>query len=78
MIPSRHISAQEMAQRVSRFEALKPFSSGGIYLNFLTEEESQRRINTAFGAETYDRLRRIKTVYDPDNLFRGNLNIPPL
>jgi FAD/FMN-containing dehydrogenase len=60
------------------FDALKPYSSGGIYLNFLTEEESQRRINSAFGSETFDRLRRIKTVYDPDNIFRGNLNIPPL
>ena len=58
-------------------EALKPFSSGGSLLNFLTEEEGEGRIRAAYDPATYDRLRRIKTVYDPDNLFRGNLNIPP-
>jgi FAD/FMN-containing dehydrogenase/AraC-like DNA-binding protein len=60
------------------FDALKPFSSGSAYVNYLTAEEGEARVRGAYGATVYDRLRRIKTIYDPENLFRGNLNIPPL
>ena len=34
------------------------------------------RTADAYGAN-YQRLQRVKATYDPDNLFRGNLNIPP-
>ncbi|MYZ47309.1 FAD-binding oxidoreductase [Rhizobiales bacterium L72] len=60
------------------FEATKPFGSGAAYVNFLTEEEAPGRIRAAYGEALYRRLRAIKTAYDPENLFRGNLNIPPL
>jgi len=60
------------------FNALKPFSSGAAYVNFLTAEEGETRLHAAYGNALYERLRRTKTTYDPDNLFRGNLNIPPM
>jgi FAD/FMN-containing dehydrogenase len=47
-------------------------------VNFLTDEEGEARVRAAYGAALYDRLRRVKTIYDPENVFRGNLNIPPL
>jgi len=56
---------------------LKPFSTGGTYMNFLTEEESGDRIESAFGAN-FDRLSKIKTKWDPDNFFRANKNIVPV
>jgi FAD/FMN-containing dehydrogenase len=59
------------------FDAVTPFSSGGVYVNFLTAEESGGRLRAAYGDATYDRLRRVKAAYDPENIFRGNLNIPP-
>jgi FAD/FMN-containing dehydrogenase len=55
---------------------IKPFSSGGTYLNF-TVDEGQDRIVAAFGPEKYDRLATIKARYDPDNVFRHNQNIKP-
>ena len=58
--------------------AVKPFSSGAAYVNFLTDEEGDARLRAAYGPARYEKLRRIKTRYDPGNLFRGNLNIPPL
>jgi FAD/FMN-containing dehydrogenase len=58
------------------WQALKPFSTGGTYLNFLTEEEGDARVRDALGAN-YDRLIDIKTKWDPDNLFRTNKNIAP-
>jgi FAD/FMN-containing dehydrogenase len=59
------------------FAALEPHTSGAAYVNFLTEEEAAGRLGAAFGGPVLERLRRIKSTYDPENIFRGNLNIPP-
>ena len=55
---------------------LKAYSTGGTYVNFLTEEEGADRIQDAYGGN-YERLIDIKTQYDPDNFFRTNKNITP-
>jgi FAD/FMN-containing dehydrogenase len=55
---------------------MRRFSTGGTYINFLTEEEGDDRIHDAYG-ENYERLVEIKRKYDPDNLFRINKNIAP-
>jgi FAD/FMN-containing dehydrogenase len=56
--------------------ALGPMSTGGAYVNFLGEEGGAR-IRAAYGESTYDRLAQLKRLYDPENLFRHNQNIPP-
>jgi FAD/FMN-containing dehydrogenase len=53
---------------------LQPFSRG-VYVNSLGDEPPSRTID-AYGAN-YARLRAVKRVYDPDNVFRANHNIPP-
>lgn len=55
---------------------LRGFSTGGTYINFLTEEEGDDRVRTAYGAN-YERLIEIKTKWDPTNFFRTNKNITP-
>ena len=55
---------------------LRRFSTGGTYVNFLTEEEGEERIHAAYG-NNYNRLMEIKTRWDPGNLFRTNKNIAP-
>ncbi len=57
------------------FARSQPFASGGAYVNFLTEDETDR-IAFAYGA-SYERLVAIKEQYDPENLFRINQNIRP-
>jgi FAD/FMN-containing dehydrogenase len=57
-------------------DAMKPFSTGAVYLNFIGDE-GEDRVVAAFGAEKYKRLARIKAEWDPDNVFRGNQNIKP-
>lgn len=57
------------------FDATKPFASGGAYVNFMTEDESER-VPSAYGAN-YERLVSLKQKYDPDNLFHMNQNIVP-
>lgn len=57
-------------------EGLRPFARGGEYLNF-SVEGGEEKVRAAFGEETYERLRRVKARYDPDNVFRINQNIRP-
>ena len=59
----------------SFFKASAPFATGGVYINFLTMDETER-IRSAYGSN-YDRLVEVKIKYDPDNLFRFNQNIKP-
>ena len=56
--------------------AMKPWTTGRVYLNFLADE-GQDRIEAGFGPEKYARLRQLKRKWDPQNLFRHNQNIPP-
>ncbi|HEY9410886.1 MAG TPA: FAD-binding oxidoreductase [Jiangellaceae bacterium] len=60
---------------VDYHEALHPYSAGGAYVNMMMEEGDER-VRASYG-DNYDRLARIKAVYDPANLFRVNQNIPP-
>ena len=48
----------------------------GGYVGFLGDED-EATIRAAYPGKTWDRLRRLKSRYDPDNLFRLNHNIPP-
>jgi FAD/FMN-containing dehydrogenase len=56
--------------------AMKPWTTGTVYLNFLGDE-GQDRIAAGFGPEKYARLRELKKQWDPTNVFRFNQNIPP-
>ena len=56
------------------WQRMRSFSTGGTYVNFLTEEEGEPRIRAAYG-KNYDRLVEIKRTWDPGNLFRANKNI---
>jgi FAD/FMN-containing dehydrogenase len=58
------------------FTAAAPYSNGGAYVNFMTEEETDR-VAAAYGPN-HARLVQVKSRYDPTNLFRLNHNIQPL
>ncbi len=55
---------------------MQPFSTGGVYVNFLSEDESEDRVRLAYG-DRYARLVDLKNRYDPTNLFHINQNIKP-
>lgn len=61
---------------VSKFAAALQQGDAGAYVNFLGDEGTAR-VRDAYPGATWERLRRIKAQYDPDNLFRLNQNIPP-
>ena len=58
------------------WEALRPFGSGGVYVNYLVDE-GEERVKAAYGPAKYERLATLKSKYDPNNLFRLNQNIRP-
>jgi FAD/FMN-containing dehydrogenase len=58
------------------WEQIRPFSTGGNYVNFQLAEDDSTRTAAAYGSN-YERLQRAKATYDPDNLFRVNRNISP-
>ena len=55
---------------------MKSFSTGGTYVNFLTEDEGPERIAAALG-KGRRRLAEVKAKWDPQNMFRTNRNIEP-
>ncbi|OKO69275.1 FAD-linked oxidase [Bradyrhizobium sp. AS23.2] len=57
------------------FAETAPHATGGVYVNFMPEDESDR-VSSAYGAN-YARLAALKAKYDPDNLFRLNQNVRP-
>lgn len=57
------------------FEATRGCSTGGTYLNFLTEEEGRDRIEAAYSGADLQRLAALKRRHDPDNLFRHTKNV---
>ncbi len=67
--------AQGIAWTRHAFEAMTPYATGGVYVNFMTQEETDR-VSAAYGP-SYERLQTLKRRYDPTNLFRLNQNIAP-
>lgn len=57
------------------FDKTAPYSTGGVYVNFISEGED--RVEAAFGAN-FEQLAKVKRKYDPDNFFRVNQNIKPV
>jgi FAD/FMN-containing dehydrogenase len=58
------------------YEKAAPFATGGVYVNFMPDDEAQRVKGGAYGPN-YERLAKLKAKYDPSNLFRLNQNVPP-
>ena len=54
--------------------AMEPFSTGGVYVNYLGREDDER-VRSAYGEHNYNRLQDLKRAYDPGNTFSSNQNV---
>lgn len=51
---------------------MQPWSAGSVYVNAL-DQDDMTRVPEAYGPN-YNRLRAVKTTYNPENRFRRNQN----
>ena len=64
------------ARRTAEAMAVSSLTGAG-YGNYAPVDETDDRVRAGYGPERYARLQAIKRRYDPGNVFRFNLNIPP-
>jgi FAD/FMN-containing dehydrogenase len=73
-VPMDEESAATIGSYLGSVErAIMPYRVGD-YPNFVEEQSDASRF---FDPETWARLREVKALYDPDDLFKGNHHIPP-
>jgi FAD/FMN-containing dehydrogenase len=58
------------------FDAMTPYSTGGVYVNFLGDEGLDRT-RAGYADDVWRKLVAVKDRWDPDNVFHRNQNIPP-
>lgn len=57
------------------WSAMRPFSSAGTYINYLSVDEPSA-VQVSYGGN-YSRLVQLKRRYDPSNFFHRNRNVRP-
>ena len=56
------------------YDELAPHATGSRYVNFISEGDDAAIVRSAYG-DNYERLLALKAEWDPDNLFRSNVNL---
>jgi FAD/FMN-containing dehydrogenase len=70
------LTEKEIAWARETNDALRPHLAPRRWLNYQGADDIEDAVREGYGPN-YDRLSQLKRKYDPDNLFRLNLNIPP-
>ena len=73
----QNADAQNIRWARDVWSAAQPHVSPAVYTNHMTADEPVDRVRAGYGVGKFDRLAALKAIYDPDNLFRSNHNIPP-
>jgi FAD/FMN-containing dehydrogenase len=80
-IQARWRDATEDARHIrwtqETFQAVAPFATGGVYVNFVSGDEGSARVRAAYGKATYAKLESVKAEWDPGNRLHLNQNVPP-
>jgi FAD/FMN-containing dehydrogenase len=68
---------ENVAWTSETFEAMEPFLIERRYVNYFSEDDTGEESARAAYGSNYERLREVKTAWDPENLFRQNTNVAP-
>jgi FAD/FMN-containing dehydrogenase len=78
VVPPGHEVAAYGDSGCDLLAALRPWLHGGSSPSFIgPADTAEGRTRLAYGPEVYEKLRAVKALYDPQNRFRLNHNIPP-
>ena len=69
--------AAETAWVRNTMAKIRPFETGGTYLNTNSLQEDPEEVRQAFSGRAFTRLAAVKAAHDPDNVFNHAPNIPP-
>ena len=58
------------------WDQMDPLMEHRSYINHIADDDGAEKVRASYGSN-FDRLRQLKTKYDPGNLFRLNPNIAP-
>jgi FAD/FMN-containing dehydrogenase len=72
------LDEQQIAWARETAAAIEPWAVSGGYVNYMQADEPIERLRAAFGVDAFERLRTLKSRYDPDNILHRNQNVPPL
>jgi FAD/FMN-containing dehydrogenase len=75
MTPTPEVAAAVAAALPAMRKAMAPYEGGRQYINFA--EQKGVDVRGFYSPDTYERLRSVKAMYDPDDVFRANHPIPP-
>jgi FAD/FMN-containing dehydrogenase len=73
VVPAPGVEPAVGSELAALSAAARPYLAGN-YPNFV---EEQSEASAFFELETWERLRRAKALYDPQDVFKGNHHIPP-
>ena len=65
------LDQQAIAWSRATWDALEPFGTGGVYLNFSGLDDAADQTRSAAYGTSHDRLEHIRRTYDPDGLFEA-------
>jgi len=77
VVPTAEAQQKLVTYSGKLMDALRPWLTGGVYMNFLEGIESQQRIRDGLAPGGYERLSQLKAQVDPNNLLRYSFNIFP-
>ena len=73
VVPDADSEGAVLAELEAVSAAVAPYRAGD-YPNFVEEPTDA---SAFFEADTWNRLRRVKALYDPQDVFKGNHHVPP-
>lgn len=72
-VPEAYRHLQQLSGELK--QRLQPFLTGGEYMNFLSGEEFQQRVEGGYSPDAFRRLKALKAKCDPENRLRSGFNI---
>jgi FAD/FMN-containing dehydrogenase len=76
--PTREVLEHDREWVRALHRALEPHAIGSeVYVNAVDDSIGDSGVRSAYGKVKYDRLAEVKQQYDPQNLFRRNVNVRP-